>query len=82
MKKSAITEEFEEIKTDVASVEEIEQQIIKEHSGQIKGVANEAEVASTLLEALNREKEEGETNADFEKRLRDDISKLLGIELS
>jgi hypothetical protein len=78
------TEGFEEMRAEASSVEEIERQVIKEHAGQIKsGFSHEKEVeiASMLLEALNREKDEGETTATFEKRIKEDISKLLGIEL-
>ncbi|MFH1181894.1 MAG: exonuclease SbcCD subunit D [Candidatus Woesearchaeota archaeon] len=82
---SALTaEEFEEIKTGASTVEGIEQSVISEHIGQIRCFSpeKEAETASVLLSALNIEKEEGETTSDFEKRVRDDVSRLLGIELS
>jgi DNA repair protein SbcD/Mre11 len=82
---SALTaEEFEEVKTSASTVEDIERSVISEHVGQIKCFSPEAEVetASALLNALNIEKEEGETTSDFEKRVRDDVSRLLRIELS
>jgi DNA repair protein SbcD/Mre11 len=82
---SALTaEEFEEVKTSASTVDAIEQSVISEHLGQIKCFSpeKEAETASALLNSLNLEKEEGETTSDFEKRVKDDVSKLLGIELS
>jgi DNA repair protein SbcD/Mre11 len=82
---SAITaEEFEEIKTSASTVEDVERTVISEHLGQIKCFTpdREKEVAAILLNTLNSEKEEGETTSDFEKRIRDDVSRLLGIGLS
>jgi DNA repair protein SbcD/Mre11 len=82
---SAITaKEFEEVKTSASTVNSIEQSVINEHLGQISCFSkeNESEAASLLLNALNLEKDEGETASDFEKRIKDDVSKILGIELS
>ncbi len=75
--------EFEEIKVDYHSVEDIEQKLIAEHSGQSKAfpVEKEKELAHQLLHILAKEKEEGETVADFEKRVKEDFAKVVGIRL-
>lgn len=75
--------DFEEIKVDYQSVEDIEQKLISEHAGQSKAfpVEKEKDLAHQLLHALAKEKEEGETNADFEKRVKEDVAKVLGIRL-
>jgi DNA repair protein SbcD/Mre11 len=77
------SKEFEEIKIDYESVEEIEQKLVDEHAGQSKAfpVEKEKEIAHQLLHSLAKEKEEGETTADFEKRVKEDVSKILGIEI-
>ncbi|MBI2208163.1 exonuclease SbcCD subunit D [Candidatus Woesearchaeota archaeon] len=79
------TKEFEEIKIDVKSVEEAENSIIKEHLGQIKlkNFDNEKEelLIKSLMEALSTEKQEGETNPDFERRIKEEVSKVLDIDV-
>ncbi|MEK6853902.1 MAG: exonuclease SbcCD subunit D [Nanoarchaeota archaeon] len=75
--------DFEEIKVNYQSVEDIEQKLIAEHAGQSKAfpVEKEKDLAHQLLHALAKEKEEGETVADFEKRVKEDVAKVLGIRL-
>ena len=34
-----------------------------------------------LIKTLSMEKQEGETNPDFEKRVKDEVSKVLNVEL-
>ncbi|MEK6875812.1 MAG: hypothetical protein AABX63_00250 [Nanoarchaeota archaeon] len=34
-----------------------------------------------LIQTLSTEKQEGETNPDFEKRIKDEVSKVLDVEL-
>ncbi len=77
------TKEFEELEVDTGNVEDIEQRIILEHLGQIGFMKKEEELRITemLIEALNKEKEEGEKNADFETRILKDAAKVLEIEL-
>jgi len=79
------TKEFEEIKIDTKSVEDAEAAIIKEHLGQIKlkdmDTNKEEALIKDLMQTLSTEKQEGETNPDFEKRVKDDVSKVLDIEL-
>ena len=78
-----VGEGFEEIKVDYQSVEDIEQKLINEHAGQSKAfpVDREKELAHQLLHILAKEKEEGETTADFEKRVKEDFAKVVGVKL-
>ena len=78
-----VGEGFEEIKVDYQSVEDVEQKLVSEHAGQSKAfsVEKEKELAHQLLHILAKEKEEGETTADFEKRVREDFAKVVGIRL-
>lgn len=78
-----VGKDFEEIKVDYQSVEDIEQKLIAEHAGQSKAFPAEKEkdMAHQLLHVLATEKEEGETVADFEKRVKEDVAKVLGIRL-
>ncbi|MBI2651512.1 DNA repair exonuclease [Candidatus Woesearchaeota archaeon] len=77
------TKEFEEVKIDAKSVEDAEAAIIKEHLAQIKiqnlDAKNEESLIKELMKALSTEKQDGETNTDFEKRVKDDVSRVLDI---
>ena len=79
------TKEFKEVKIDAKSAEEAEAAIIKEHLGQIKlkdmNLEKEEALIKQLIQTLSTEKQEGETNPDFEKRIKDDVSKVLDVEL-
>lgn len=77
------TKEFEELKVDTGNVEDIEQKIIQEHLGQTGLMSKEEEqrITEALMAALDKEKEEGEKNYDFELRVVKDAVKALGIEL-
>ena len=79
------TKDFEEIKIDSDSPEDVENILIKEHLGQVKidGMDTKKEeiLIKDMITALNSEKKEGETNADFERRMRGEIGKVLDIEL-
>ena len=79
------TKEFEEIKIDTNSTEDAESAIIKEHLGQIKikdlDTEKEETLIKDLMKQLSTEKQEGETNPDFEKRVKDEVSKVLDVEL-
>lgn len=85
MKSSALnSKEFEEIKTDARSVDDIESFLIKEHLGQCK-VENlppekEAELIKDFMQALSCEKIEGETQNDFDRRLKNEIPALFLLE--
>ncbi|MEM4239623.1 MAG: exonuclease SbcCD subunit D [Candidatus Woesearchaeota archaeon] len=73
--------EFEEIKVSKGTVDEIEESIIAKHAGQLKIMPKEKEeaLAKELMRILSAEKDEGEKVADFEKRISQDVDKLLGI---
>ena len=77
--------EFEEVKIGTESVEDTEDAIIREHLSKIKvdnlSPESEFELTKKLMAALNNEKGEGETTATFEKRLKDDVEKILNVKL-
>ena len=79
------TKEFKEIKIDTKSVDETENSLIKEHLGQIKlkDIDNEKEelLIKNLMKVLSTEKQEGETVSDFEKRVKDDVSIVLDVDV-
>jgi len=74
--------EFEEIKVDFNSVDDIEQKLIEEHAGKIKAagmsISQEKELTKSLMNSLNKEKEEGERVADFETRLLGELKAIIG----
>jgi DNA repair protein SbcD/Mre11 len=60
--------EFEEIKVaGIENADELEEKLIKEHLGQIPGVSKEREeeVTKALLQALSKERQEGERLQDY-----------------
>jgi DNA repair exonuclease SbcCD nuclease subunit len=64
------SEEFEEIKLKEGTGEMIEEQVFKEHAGQINNEFNdEINTAKLLLNSLSLEKIEGENNRDYEERM-------------
>ena len=79
------TKEFEEIKIDAKSTEETELSIIKEHLGQIKlkdlDTSKEEALIKQVMHTLTTEKQEGETNTDFERRVKEEMSKILNLGL-
>ena len=82
---SLTAKEFEEIKIGEKSVEDTEDAIIKEHLGQIKvsnmDIKKEELIIKEMIKALSTEKQEGETNADFEKRVKEEANKVLELGL-
>ncbi|MBI2652068.1 exonuclease SbcCD subunit D [Candidatus Woesearchaeota archaeon] len=79
------SKEFEEIKTDARNVEDVESFLIKEHLGQIKlenlTLEKEEELIKNLMKILSAEKQEGETVPDFERRVKEEVGRVLEIEL-
>lgn len=75
------TKEFKEIKAADASIEKIEDMIIEENTGDITvegwSLEKQRQVIKSLMAALDKEKEEGETTTDFETRVREDAGKEL-----
>ncbi len=79
---SLTTQEFEEIKADTGTVEEVEEKIIQEHLGQIpleQIKIKEGELTKMMLSLLNKEKHEGERKADFEGRLMKEVVDTLQL---
>ncbi|MBI3033533.1 exonuclease SbcCD subunit D [Candidatus Woesearchaeota archaeon] len=80
----ALTSEFfEEKKVHTGTVEELELSIMNEHIGQAKIFEREKEmeIAKSLMQALGKEKDEGERQADFDARLIEDVQRILDIRL-
>ncbi len=75
------SEELEEIKIEPSSPERIEEEVIKEHLQQIKIFDKETEfdLAKNFLLAMNTEKKEGETVADFQRRIKEELDSLLSL---
>lgn len=73
------SKEFEEIKVDASSVEEIESALIKEHADQFTSSDGNEERIKFMMDALSVEKQEGETFADFSRRLKEDTLKILEL---
>lgn len=77
------SKEFEEIKADAKTVDNVEADIIKEHLQQIKVVGVSAEKEESMIRALMQvlasEREEGETATTFETRLRDESKRVLDL---
>ncbi len=76
-----ISKEFEEIKVSKNTVEEIEDSLIKEHSGQSKlfDPVKEQELNKKLMIALSIEKDEGERINDFEQRIKQEVDKIIEL---
>ncbi|MBW2992765.1 hypothetical protein KY345_06120, partial [Candidatus Woesearchaeota archaeon] len=75
------TKELEEIKTEkFDDASEVEEKLIKEHLGQIKVEFDEEETAKKLMKVLDNEKFEGEKNLDYEKRVLEEVRKVLNLE--
>lgn len=78
------SKEFEEQPIEAASVEGIEEKVIKDHLGQIKfkdlDKDQELVLVQNMMNIFNKEKDEGERNADFEARITKDAVKLFHLE--
>ncbi len=81
---AVVSKEFEEIKTDARNVEDIESFLIKEHLGQIKlenlSLEKEEELIKNLMKILSAEKQEGETVPDFDRRVKEEVGRILEME--
>ena len=69
--------EYEEIKIDASEVPDIEDRLINEHLGQIKIEGDEKKLTKELMGILTTSKHEGEKVADFEKRIKEEVLKIL-----
>ena len=77
------TKEFEEFKVEGTNTEEVEENTIKKHLGQVAlGInLNEEEfLVKNLMDLLSKEKDEGEKINDFESRIIKDAIKTLKLE--
>ena len=72
------TKDFEEVKVAPGSAQEIEERLIDElEETPLLPKSSQKEFIRMLMETLNTEKVEGETNPDFEERVREDAEKVL-----
>ena len=76
-----ISREFEEIKVDVSGeLKEVEARIIKEHIGNApKSIVDEEGLVFSILDTLDSDKEEGETNVAFEIRMKKAAVDVFGL---
>jgi len=78
------TKELNKVKAKTSSVEDVEDSLIKESIGQIKVDAlsseKEEKLTKQLMAILSKEKQEGERVADFEKRIKEDIEKIIKLD--
>ena len=81
---AVVSKEFEEIRSDSRNVDDVESFLIKEHLGQIKlenlSAEKEEIMIKNLMESLLKEKQEGETVPDFEKRMKEEVGKILEMD--
>ena len=74
--------EFEEIDArESLSAEQVEKGLIEQHSQQLMltGVSDVADFVANMMNALNLEKQEDETNATFEERVKSAAKKVVGL---
>jgi len=73
------SEEFEEIQVSEESAEDIQAKLIEEHAGQLNVFERQKEIELTksLIYAMTDEKQEGERVIDFEKRVADEVDKII-----
>lgn len=71
------SKEFEAIKVEQGSVDEVEDRLVKEHLGQIQIEGDEEGMVKGLMNALSSEKFDGEKNADYENRIREEVKKII-----
>ena len=73
------SKEFEEVKVETGSVDEIEERIIKENAGQSNAfdAEKEMQIIKSLMKSLSAEKQEGETTAEFERRIKKEADSIL-----
>ena len=77
------SEEFEEIKIQNESIEDIEDMLIRKHVQQVNaGIDGEREIELTkeLISVLAVDRKDGETVRDFEERMKTEVMQLLEVE--
>lgn len=71
--------DFEELKIEHSEPNNIENNLIDEFVKESKFIKKE--LVNEIINVLNKDKEDGETNTDFSKRIIDDFVKTLGVDL-
>jgi len=66
-----------DIEINAKDIEEIEQEVIKKSSSENQSEFNR--LIQIMMKTLNVEKQEGETSSEFEKRLTQDIERIIGL---
>ena len=78
------TKELDKVKAKTSSVEDVEDLLIKESLGQIKvdnlNIEKEEKLTKQMMAILSKEKQEGERVADFEKRIKEEIEKIIKLD--
>ncbi len=74
-----VAKEFEEIAIEAKDIDDVEKKIINEHIGQIKVEFDEVKITEELMRILSVSRGEGEKVADFEKRVKDEMEKVLEL---
>ena len=78
------TKELDKVKANTSSVEDVEDSLIKENLEKIKvdnlNVEDEENLTKQLMAVLSREKQDGERVADFEKRIKEEIEKIIKLD--
>jgi len=69
--------EFEMVKVQENSIEELEKRTIMENLGKVKVDFDEQKIVEELLHVLNLEREETEKVADFERKIKEEIRKII-----
>ena len=69
------TKEFEQVQTTADSIEETEERLIRENV--TDSIKNEAELIKNFIKIFSIEKLEGETKHDYERRLIEDVNRIL-----
>jgi len=76
---SLTSKEFEEIKIEISDTEELENNLVKEHISKEDLHIDATELTKKLLKLLDTSKQEGETVATFENRIKEDLNKLMKL---
>jgi hypothetical protein len=73
------SKEYEEVKVDCSSVDDVEESLILENAGKSFKKHKEYELIKNLMSGLNIEKREGEKVQDFESRLKQEIDEIIDL---
>jgi len=73
------SKEFQELSIEGGDIEDIENKIIQEYLEKNKSLDDEEKLILDMINVLNKEKDEGEKNIDFENRIIKDFKKIIEI---